>query len=294
MVAIMLAATLLLLFVPQDTAVPDLHRQGVAFYQARDYAKAIDALTRAVEKELPGEPAYRESVQLLGLCHYLSGRVAEAVPWLEKSLSAGVRTPEVLHMLGTAYVQARNAAKAAAAFAEMYGVAADSAAAHLITGQMMIRQGFEDDAAKVLQRALALDPRIPEAHYLLGLIAIFRADIDRGIAELRAEIALNPNFAMAYYKLGDAHTRREQWEEAIPYLQKSVWLNPTYSGPYILLGKAFLKKKDLVNAEGMLRRALQLDPQNYQAHYMLGQALIQLGKVDEGRKLLERSKELRE
>ena len=51
---------------------------------------------------------------------------------------------------------------------------------------------------------------------------------------------------------------------------------------------------EMANADGMLRQAIRLDPQNYSAHYLLGQTLIQDGKTDEGRKMLERSKELRE
>ena len=72
-----------------------------------------------------------------------------------------------------------------------------------------------------------------------------------------------------------------------------VWLNPDFSGPYILLGKSYLKKKDYDNAEGMLRQAIRMDPQNYSAHYLLGQTLLQAGKAEEGRKMLERSQQLR-
>jgi tetratricopeptide (TPR) repeat protein len=98
---------------------------------------------------------------------------------------------------------------------------------------------------------------------------------------------------MAYYKMGDAYTRREEWDRAIPFLQRAVWLNPDFSGPYILLGKAYFKKKDYADAEGMLRQAIRYDPQNYSAHYLLGQTLLQAGKADEGRKMLERSQQLR-
>jgi hypothetical protein len=36
-----------------------------------------------------------------------------------------------------------------------------------------------------------------------------------------------------------------------------------------------------------------MDPQNYSAHYLLGQTLTAEGKTEEGRKMLERSQELR-
>ncbi|MBZ5724102.1 MAG: tetratricopeptide repeat protein [Acidobacteriia bacterium] len=278
-----------------DANAPEVaHATGVLYYRLHDYPKAIEALTRAAGKEAASSASYRQSAFFLGHSYYLSAHMPEAISWLEKAVAAGIRTNEVWYMLGNAYIQQREPAKAVAAFANMFAVPPDSAAAHLLTAQMMVRQEFEEFAVKELDRALELDARTPEAHYLLGELAVYRGDIDRAIAEFQRELAINPNFAMAYYKMGDAYTRREDWDRAIPFLQRSVWLNPDFSGPYILLGKAYLKKNELANAEGMLRQAIKMDPQNSSAHYILGQALMQAGRTDEGRKMLERSKQLRE
>lgn len=278
---------------PDARVSPD-HAQGVALYRQREYAKAAELLRRALDSEKPGTTPYRETLLLLAQSYYLTAKVSEAIPLLEKAMQEGVRGVEVQYMLGNAYIQNRQPDKAVRAFAEMFGFAPESAAAHLVTAQMMVRQEFEEFAEKELQRALEIDPRLPEANYLLAQLAIFRSQIDKAVALLEKEISINPNFAMAYYRLGDAYTRREEWDSAIPQLQRSVWLNPNYSAPYILLGKCYQKKNELSNAEGMLRQAIRLDPQNYSAHYLLGQTLIQEGKTEEGRKLLERSRELRE
>lgn len=287
------AALALLFFLQSGSAASsDPHQDALVFYRQHQYAKAAELFERAAANEPKDGKEYRESVLLLGQSYYLSGKIQEAVPWLERAAQLHLNTIEVSYMLGNAYIQTRQPDKAVAAFAAMFGFRPDSAAAHLVTAQLMIRQEFEDDASKELEKALTLNPNLPQAHYLLGEMAIFRSKVDVAIDELTHEIALNPNFAMAYYKLGDAYTRREQWEQAIPQLQRSIWLNPTYSGPYILLGKAYLKRGELPNAEAMLRRALAMDPNNASAHYILGQTLMQAGKTDEGRKMLQRSQEL--
>jgi tetratricopeptide (TPR) repeat protein len=284
----MLSIALLLFLLADD------HSAGVEFYKQRQFAKTIESLEHAVATEKPGTPEYRESAVILGQSYYLTAHLAEAIAWLQKAVDDGARINEVFYMLGNCYIQQREPIKSRAAFAAMFSVPFESAAAHLLTAQFMIRQEFEEFAQKELERAVEIDPKIPEAHYLLGMMAIFRNELDKGIEEMRLEIAINPDFAMAHYKLGDAYTRREDWDAAIPSLQRAVWLNPDYSGPYILLGKAYFKKKDLGSAEGMLRRAIKMDPANYQAHYILGQVLIQAGKAEEGRRMLEESQKLRD
>ena len=259
---------------------------AVALYKQHKYAEAAQAFERSIGKAQlsPG------SVLLLAQSYYLSGQFAKAIPWLEKAPPS----TEVTYMLGNAFILAHQPANAVAPIALLFDVKAESAAAQLLAGQLMLHQELLDYAEQQVRRAIELDPRIPEAHYMLGVIATSHADIDAAISEFRREIGLNPNFAMAYYKLGDAYSRREQWDSAIPELQRSIWLNPNYSGPYILLGKAYLRKHDLMNAEGMLRSAIRMDPSNSVAHYLLGEALTKQGRLEEGRRMMQRSQELKQ
>ncbi len=267
----------------------DAHQAALDLYKKHAYAEAAPAFQKAMQEERPGTAPYQESVLLLAQSLFLTNHAPEAIPYLEKAQRSG----EVLYMLGSAYLIARDLKKAEAVFAGMYGVSPNTAAAHLITAQMMMRQELIDDAEKELQTALELDPKLPQVHYILGEIRMFRGNPDQAVVDLKQELALNPDSSMAYYKLGDAYSRRSEWPAAIASLQKSVWLNPDFSGPYILLGKAYLKTDQAANAEGVLRHAVQVDPQNYSAHYLLGQALLQQGRAEEGRQVLEESQKLK-
>ena len=257
---------------------------GVAYYHANDPARAIETLTPTLGR-LPRESLERrEAVQVLGLSHYLAGHLAEAIPLLEEIQPLVPDDIKLAYALGTAYIQTRQPAKARDAFARTFHVPRGSAAAHLLTAQMMIRLEIEDLAQAELQLALDNDPRLPEAHYLLGQIAIFRSRLDEGLALMRQELAINPAHAMALYRIGEIYSRQLQWEAAIRSLQQSVWINPYYSGPYILLGKAYAKTNQPAAAEEMLRRAIQYDPNNKSAHYLLAQTLQQAGRIDEAKK----------
>lgn len=275
---------------PSDPKVPYL--RGVAYYHADDHAKAIAELGPVASRLAPGTVERREAVQVLGLSLYLSGRLADALPYLEETREWAKDNLELAYVLGNVYAQTRRPDQARASFARLFGVAPDTAAAHLVTAQMMVRLEQEDLADEELRQAIAKDPRIPQAHYLLGQAAIFRGRFAEARSLLEKELAQNPAHAMALYRLGDAYTREARWDEAIAALQKSIWLQPHFSGPYILLGRSYLKKGQPATAEGMLRRAIQYDPNNKAAHYLLGQLLLQTGRDDEARRELEIAEKL--
>jgi tetratricopeptide (TPR) repeat protein len=269
------------------------HLLGLAYYQKSDYARAVEYLSISVTQAQADSRQYRQGVQLLGLSHYLLGHVKEAIPYLEQVKNWAPDNVEMAYTLGISHIQTHNPDKAREAFARMFAVAPSSASAYLINAQMMIRQQFEEFAEKELQKALEIDPRLPQANFLLGEMAIYRANIDLGIELLQKEIAINPAYAMAYYRLGEAHTRQLKWDEAIAPLQKAIWLNPFFSGPYIVLGKVYLKKGDLSNAESVLRRALKMDPNNFSGHYLLAQVLQQSNRLEESKKEFELADRLR-
>jgi tetratricopeptide (TPR) repeat protein len=261
--------------------------RGVAHYHANHPLQAVETLAPVVAKLPEGSVERREAVQVLGLASVLAGRIAEAIPYLEQTRAWAADNAELGYVLGMAYVQTRQADKARALWAQNFGVAPDSAAAHLLAAQMMIRAELDELADAELKKALALDARLPRANFLLGQTALFRGRLDEAIALFKRELEINPGDGMAFYRLGDAYTRQLKWDEALAALRRSVWINPFYSGPYILMGKAYMKKGDTAAAEGMLRQAVSYDPNNKAAHYLLGQLLQQAGRVEEARRELE-------
>jgi tetratricopeptide (TPR) repeat protein len=276
----------LLLSAASDTAA---HQHALELYKQQRYAESAAAFQDAIKTEKPGSPDYNESALFIGQSYFMLSQALNAIPWLEKIPELN----EANYMLGYAYLQAHAPGKSEAAFARLFGLKPDSAAAHLVAADMMLKKEYELEAVAEAQKALALDPKLPESHFLLGEVATYRGRLDEGIQDFQAELALNPGYAMAWYRLGDAYTRKQSWDAAIPNLQRAVWLNPDYSGPYILLGKCYLKTGNLANAEGILRRGLLLDPNNREANYLLGQTLMAAGKADEAKAVLDKLKQPR-
>jgi tetratricopeptide (TPR) repeat protein len=263
---------------------------GSTYYKKGDFVKAIASLKQALDEE----PDDREATQLLGLSYYLSGRPAEAIPFLEKVQSWFPRANvDAAYILGIAYIQTKDYPHARTAFARMFDVPPDSAAAYLFTARMLLRQEFDPVAEEYAQKAVALDPKLPLAHYLLGELHLYKSRVPEAIAEFEKEIALNPANAATYYKLADAYSRVQKYDDAERLLQRSIWLDATSTGPYILMGKVLQKKGELELAVRALQRAISMDPNNPISHHLLGQTYRDMGKKEEADAELKLGEQLR-
>jgi tetratricopeptide (TPR) repeat protein len=254
------------------------HEIGVAYYKSGEYLKAIDSFKKATEED----PEDNEAMQLLGLSNYLAGRPAEAIPLLEKVQGWYPRANvDASYILGVCYIQTKAYPQARKAFARMFDVAPDSAAAYLFTARVLLRQEFDPIAEEYAQRATALDPKLPLAHFLLGELHLYKSRIPEAVADFQAELALNPGHAATYYKLADAYSRMQKFDDAERLLQRSIWLDSTSTGAYILLGKVLEKKGEADLAVRALQHALSMDPNNSVAHHLLGQAYQDMGRTED-------------
>jgi tetratricopeptide (TPR) repeat protein len=262
---------------------------GTAYYKKSDYAKAVEYL----KKSLADDPNNGEAVQLLGLSYYLGGHPVDAIPLLEKVQGWYSRANvDAAYILGICYIQTKDYSHARGAFARMFDVPAESAAAYLFTARMLLRQEFDPVAEEYAKKAAALDPRLPLVHFMLGELYLYKSRVPESITEFQKELAINPGHAATYYKLADAYSRVQKFEEAEKLLQRSIWLDATSTGPYILMGKVLEKKGEFELAVRSLQRAAAMDPNNSITHHLLGQAYRDMGRKDEAESELKLAEEL--
>jgi tetratricopeptide (TPR) repeat protein len=265
------------------------HEFGIIYYRKGDYLNAISSLQRAIAEN----PNDNEATQLTGLSLYLAGKPSEAIPYLEKVQSwYPSASVDASYILGIAYIQTKNYSNARAAFAKMFQVPADSAAAYLFTARLLLRFDFGPVAEEYGKRAVELDPKLPLAHQLLGELYLYQSKIPEATAQLEQELAINPGNPVAYYKLADAYSRVQKFDEAEKLLQRSIWLDATSTGPYILLGKVLQKKGETQLAIRALQRAISMDPNNNIPHHLLGQAYRELGRTEDAERELKLAEQL--
>lgn len=262
---------------------------GIAYYKKGDYVNALLNLQKALKEN----PEDQELTQLTGLSLYLAGKPAEAIPYLEKVQTWYPRANvDASYILGVAYIQTKQYPQAREAFAKMYGVPADSAAAYLFCARILLRMDFGPMAEEYGLKAITLDPKLPMVHYLLGELYLYQSKMDQAVNNLEQEVAINPGYANGYYKLADVYLREQKFDEAERLLERSIWLDANSSGAYILMGKVLEKKGETELAVRALQRAISMDPGNPMPHQLLGQAYRTLGLTVEAERELKQADEL--
>lgn len=97
--------------------------------------------------------------------------------------------------------------------------------------------GFWDEAALSFQKALEIDPRMPEALSNLGNIALAQDDTDKAIAMYLEALKVNGDYAIAHKNLSVAYKKAGQVDKAVRSLKKAHALSagatePGYDAPH--------------------------------------------------------------
>jgi len=148
-------------------------------------------------------------------------------------------------------------------------------------GVFLVHQGQPGRAAVDLQKALDLNPDLPEAQNNLGGALVQMGDLDEAIVHYQQALALVPDDVGAHYNLGGVYYQKGRVDEAIAEFQKALALNPHFAEARDNLGAALLKQGRLDEAIAEDQKGLELDPHFPEAHNNLGKALMQKGRGDE-------------
>ncbi|HEX8678689.1 MAG TPA: tetratricopeptide repeat protein, partial [Chthoniobacterales bacterium] len=118
-----------------------------------------------------------------------------------------------------------------------------------------------DRARTLADRALQLQPDLPEAHLARGFV-LYYADQNYDAALREFEIAQRglPNEPEGYLALGAIQRRQGRWAESTANLEKAASLNPKATWPLQNLYFNYQMLRDFAQAEKTLDRALALEP----------------------------------
>jgi len=144
-------------------------------------------------------------------------------------------------------------------------------------------------ARAAAERALELNPNLPEAHVGKAVVALgFDWDFRTAETSLERALELNPNHADAQTLLGWPLAFQCRFDEARSHAERAVELSPLDPAALTHLAWVVLfasGPEDIV--EQTLRQALEIDPNFPMAKAMLGAFHLERGEIDKGLQQLQ-------
>jgi tetratricopeptide (TPR) repeat protein len=131
--------------------------------------------------------------------------------------------------------------------------------------------GHNDEAARLFQRALLLDPQDSPAMFALGRIAWLRGDDTTAEKYLLQALSIQPRYDM-WLHLASIEMHRNNLDNAEAAVRQALAMNPTGAGAHAALGIILLTKGDRAAAAAEFQEELRLYPQSDVAQVGLSRA----------------------
>jgi tetratricopeptide (TPR) repeat protein len=264
-------------------ALPGIDRNwGLAAYRAELYSEAIPPL----ERRLTASPDDNFVRQLLGLSYFMTDNFAKTGEVLQPFLKAPPDDPGLLLAWGTALIRTRKSAQAAQIFRVLLEQNANNPTVHSFLGQAYAQQKDDANALTEFRTALQIDSHLPEVHYFMGLVHLRQSDFESAAAEFRAELEIRPDDPASNYYLGRTLLLQGQIEAAVAILRKVVQAKPDYERARLELGRALLQQGDAVGAIENLEAAKKLAPDRDTTYFQLSQAYRRVGRIVDAQQAL--------
>jgi len=306
-------------YYPTEETDRKLYLDVAQIHGSTDRTQGIVRLQQDLEKSPPAGPEFYYE---LAEGFEKSGKPGDAIRWYEDSLRRNPEFRPATDGLAAALIAAGNLDGAMSVLEKAVASAVDTVALTNL-GNVYLKKGRLDEARRALERALEMNPDLPDARNLLGLVLADKQDWPGAERSLRMAIAIQPELAAAHQNLanllargGDyaqaryhfekaiaaepnnAETRdRYGWllemsgahEQAVAQLKEALRLDPNQAQAHADLADVLSAQASFDRAADEYRRAIELNPEAYAAHLSLGQILARSGNITEARAHLEKA-----
>jgi TolB-like protein/Tfp pilus assembly protein PilF len=165
---------------------------------------------------------------------------------------------------------------------------ADAHSTQADLGYVPVDEGYAK-AREEVEKALALDPNLPEAYATLGWIRVsYDRDWSGGDADYKKALELEPGNATVLRRAGALAGTLGQFDEAIRLDRRAIELDPLSVAARNNLGLHELYAGRLDQAEAAFRKALELNPDYPSSHMFIGRIDLRRSKPEMALQEMER------
>ena len=138
---------------------------------------------------------------------------------------------------------------------------------------------LRQEALVAADRALSLDPELPEGYEARGFLRLgFTFDWDGARSDLQKALALDPGNASTHVWYGELLATLGQLPEAIGEERKAIEIDPLLPEAWIMMTPKLVASRKFAEAQDAAARALEISPGSEGVHYNLGLARLLDGR----------------
>jgi tetratricopeptide (TPR) repeat protein len=251
---------------------------GLAYYKTGRHAEAAARFERAVSLS----PQFKEQVTLLlADCYNSLGRYKDAVALLAPLEKDKAGDPGFDYLYGTALIGAGDATGGTTVMNRILSHG-DSAEAYLLRGTLELTAHDRDGARADLEKAVALNSRLPGAHARLGELLLALGDAEHAQAAFAQELALDPDEFTSNLNLGVLAKEDQAYVDARRYLARALKTRPNDPGVRYQIANVDLATGDLETARQSLEALIKESPDFAEAHASLATVYYRVHRSADG------------
>lgn len=260
-----------------------LRLSGVLHFAAAEWSQAEDGLARALRR-IPQDVDLRK---LLASARIKLGDGERAAEALLPVLESAADDPQVLGLLGSAYLMQSQYAEGVELLERAAAIAPDEAVVRTQLGVSYLAAGSTELAQAALSAAVELDPTFSRAGVVLVYTLLRDGKWDEAIAGAVRLSEARPDDPLPLDLLGAANRGKGDLEEARRNYRAALEKNPDFVNASLSLASIAQSEGDLAEAARIYRGLVEKDPRQVTAATQLARLLLVEGDVDVARSLLE-------
>ncbi len=211
--------------------VETLRKLANIYLKYERYEKATQEFER-IRKHVTSDHDIAQVSAGLGRVALEQGNVTQAITHYKHAIQLGLKTTEIYHYLGIAYMQNRDGQNAIKQFQQALTLNTGFPESHLMLGTLYTTDKKFDNAEKHYQRAITLAPEMAAAyHGLAYLYGQYDRNLEKAIELARKATEFSPKSAPYYNTLSWLYYKTGKYNEAETAVLKAIELapdNPTY------------------------------------------------------------------
>lgn len=250
---------------------------GLAYYKSAQMPLAAESFVNVLRRD----EAHLNARLLLGDCYLQMGRFQQTIDTLALWEDSYGDSPAYAYILGSALIETDRLDQGQRLIDRIFAKG-DSAEAHLLMATVHLRRTDNPAALGELQKAAALNPKLPLVHSLMGRALLRTGDQEGAAKAFITELTINPNDFQANLEIGDLRKREQRFDDAEPYIRRALRMRPQDPTARFSLAGLHVSRGETEPARAVLETIVTDSPAFTEAYVLLATVYYRLQRREDG------------